>query len=124
MHVSHLMLLAKTACPSVSSRIQSRLENRVVRTADFDQWLARLKDLRGKARIIERIRSVERGNVGDCASVGSGVSEMRVHSGPGYRIYFCRTGDVVYVLLCGGTKREQRRDIIKARAMAQRLLRS
>ena len=49
---------------------------------------------------------------------------MRVHSGPGYRIYFCRTGDVVYVLLCGGTKREQRRDIVKARAMARRLLRS
>ena len=98
--------------------------NSVVRTADFDQWLAKLKDLRGKARIIERIRSVERGNFGDCASVGNGVSEMRVHSGPGYRIYFCRTGDVVYVLLCGGTKREQRRDIIKARAMARRLLRN
>jgi putative addiction module killer protein len=49
---------------------------------------------------------------------------MRVHLGPGYRIYFCRTGDVVYVLLCGGTKREQGRDIVKARAMARRLLRS
>ena len=101
-----------------------RVVNRIVRTADFDQWLARLKDLRGKARIIKRIRSAERGNFGDCAAVGSGVSEMRVHSGPGYRIYFCRSGDVVYVLLCGGTKREQRRDIVKARAMARRLLRS
>ncbi len=98
--------------------------NRIVRTADFDHWLARLNDLRGKARIIERIRSAERGNFGDCASIGSGVSEMRLHSGPGYRIYFCRTGDVVYVLLGGGTKREQRRDIVKARAMARRLSRS
>ncbi len=98
--------------------------NTVVRTAVFDRWLAELKDLRGKARIIERIRSAERGNFGDCASVGSGVSEMRVHSGPGYRIYFCRSDDVVYVLLCGGTKREQRRDIVKARAMARRLLRN
>ena len=96
----------------------------VVRTADFDRWLAGLKDLRGRARIIERIRSAERGNFGDCESVGNGVSEMRVHSGPGYRIYFCRTGDVVYALLCGGTKGEQRRDIVKARAMARRLLRS
>ena len=101
-----------------------RLVNRVVRTAEFDHWLARLKDLRGKARIIERIRSAERGNFGDCASVGSGVSEMRIHSGPGYRIYFCRADEMVYVLLCGGTKRQQRRDIVKARAMARRLLRS
>lgn len=96
--------------------------NAIVRTADFDRWLAKLKDLRGKARIIERIRSAERGKFGDCASVGSGVSEMRVHFGPGYRIYFCRTGDVVYVLLGGGTKRGQRRDIIKAQAMASRLM--
>ena len=98
--------------------------NTVVRTAEFDSWLAKLKDLRGKARIIERIRSAERGNFGDCASADSGVSEMRIHFGPGYRIYFCRTHDVVYVLLCGGTKREQRRDIVKARAMARRLLRN
>ena len=98
--------------------------NTVVRTAEFDSWLVKLKDLRGKARIIERIRSAERGNFGDCAAVDGGVSEMRIHFGPGYRIYFCRTRDVVYVLLCGGTKREQRRDIVKARAMAKRLLRN
>ena len=98
--------------------------NTVVRTADFDRWLAKLKDSRGKARIIERIRSAERGNFGDCASVDSGVSEMRIQFGPGYRIYFCRTGDVVYVLLCGGTKRKQRRDIAKARAMARKILRN
>ncbi len=73
---------------------------------------------------MERIRSAECDNFGGCVSVGEGVSEMRVHSGPGYRIYFCRTGDLVYVLLCGGTKREQRRDIVEARAMARRLLRS
>ncbi len=82
--------------------------NAIVRTADFDSWLAKLKDLRGK--------------FGDCASVGSGVSEMRIHFGPGYRIYFCRTGDVVYVLLGGGTKRGQRRDIVKAQAMASKLM--
>ena len=94
----------------------------VARTADFDRWLAKLKDLRGKARIIERIRAAERDNFGGCVSVGDGVSEMRVHFGPGYRVYFCRTGDAVYVLLCGGTKRAQRHDIVKAQVMARRLL--
>ncbi len=98
--------------------------NTVVRTADFDRWLAKLKDLRGKARIVERIRSAERGFFGDCVSYRHWSFEMRIHFGPGYRIYFCRTDNMVYVLLCGGTKREQPRDIVKARAMARRLLRN
>lgn len=96
--------------------------NTIIRTKIFDGWLADLKDLRGKARIIKRIRSAERGNFGDSASVGNGVSELRLHFGPGYRIYFCRTGDSVYVLLCGGTKRGQRRDIAKAHALARSLM--
>lgn len=96
--------------------------NTVLRTAVFDKWLTRLKDLRGKGRIIERIRSVERGNFGDCESVGDGVIEMRIHFGPGYRIYFCSKTNVVYVLLCGGTKRSQTRDILKAQALAKDLL--
>ena len=95
--------------------------NIILRTAGFDTWLSKLNDSRGKARIIERIRSAERGNFGDCESVGKGVSEMRIHSGPGYRVYFSRTGDVVYVLLCGGTKRGQQRDIAKAQEMARQL---
>ena len=93
----------------------------ILRTAVFDTWLSKLKDPRGKARIIERIRSAERGNFGDCESVGNGVSEMRIHFGPGYRVYFSLTGDVVYVLLCAGTKRGQRRDIARAQAMARQL---
>ena len=96
--------------------------NTIVRTEAFDMWLVKLKDARGKARIIERIRSAERGNFGDCESIGHGVSEMRIHFGSGYRVYFTRVGDVVYVLLCGGTKRSQRRDIAKAQEMV-RLLR-
>ena len=96
--------------------------NTIVRTRVFDGWLTKLKDSRGKARIIERIRSAEPGNFGDCEAVGSGVSELRLHFGPGYRIYFCRPADSVYVLLCGGTKRGQRRDIVKAQAMARSLV--
>jgi len=96
--------------------------NTIVRTEAFDVWLAKLKDARGKARIIERIRSAERGNFGDCESIGHGVSEMRIHFGPGYRVYFTRVGYVVYVLLCGGIKRSQQHDIAKAQEMV-RLLR-
>lgn len=95
--------------------------NTIIRTKTFDTWLSKLKDLRGKARIIERIRSSERGNLGDCGTVGQGVSEMRIHFGPGYRVYFTITGNVVYVLLCGGTKRGQQRDIDKAIRMASLL---
>ena len=93
--------------------------NTIIRTEAFDRWLSKLKDARGKARIIARIRSAERGNFGDCESVGQGVTEMRIHFGPGYRVYFTRVGNVVYVLLCGGTKRSQRRDIAKAQEMAK-----
>ena len=96
--------------------------NTVLRTEAFDRWLSKLKDARGKARIVERIRSAERGNFGDCKAVGHGVSEMRIHFGPGYRVYFIRIGKVVYVLLCGGAKRGQQRDIARAQEMA-RLLR-
>ena len=93
----------------------------ILRTAIFDKWLRKLKDTRGKARIIERIRSAERGHFGDCKHVGNNVSEMRVHFGPGYRIYFVRTDEVVYILLCGGTKSNQQHDIKKAKEMARQL---
>jgi putative addiction module killer protein len=95
--------------------------NKIVRTVIFDRWLTRLKDGRGKARIIERIRSAERVNFGDCEHIGAGVSEMRIHFGPGYRVYVARKGDLVYALLCGGTKRTQQRDILKARKLARML---
>ncbi len=95
--------------------------NTILRTETFDQWLRKLKDLRGRARIVERIRSAERGNFGDSKSIGSGVYEMRISFGPGYRVYYSRIGDIVYVLLCGGTKRNQQRDIAKAQDMAQLL---
>ena len=93
--------------------------NTILRTEIFDTWLRKLKDARGKARILERIRSAERGNFGDCDSVGQGVSEMRIHYGSGYRLYFSRVGPVVYIRLCGGIKRNQQRDIAKALDLAK-----
>ncbi len=95
--------------------------NTVLRTAVFDRWLSRLKDLRGRARIIERIRSAERGNFGDCSSVGEGVSEMRIDYGPGYRVYFKRIGREIVILLAGGDKRTQSADIKTALRLARNL---
>jgi putative addiction module killer protein len=89
--------------------------NTFLRTREFDEWLTRLRDQVAKARIIARIRSAEAGNFGDCEPVGSGISEMRIHIGPGYRIYYCRRDKVVYLLLCGGDKSSQARDVREAK---------
>ena len=91
------------------------------RSDEFDAWLSALKDKVGRARIAHRIRSAEQGNFGDCEPVGEGVSEMRIHFGPGYRVYFTRRGEVVYLLLLGGYKSSQKRDIKRAIAMARAL---
>lgn len=95
--------------------------NTILRTGIFDAWLAKLKDIRGKARILKRIRSAERGNFGDIESLGAGVREMRIHTGPGYRVYFTRQAHSVYVLLCGGSKRSQKKDIPRAQKLARSL---
>jgi putative addiction module killer protein len=83
--------------------------------------LKALADQKGKARILARLRSATLGNFGDCAPVGEGVSEMRVHTGPGYRVYFVRSGTTVYVLLMGGDKSTQKADIARAKRMAAAL---
>ncbi|MCW5724144.1 MAG: type II toxin-antitoxin system RelE/ParE family toxin [Maricaulaceae bacterium] len=90
-------------------------------TARFSRWLDRLKDERAKARIALRIRRVSLGNFGDVKSLGDGVSELRIDYGPGYRVYFFRTGGTVVVLLAGGDKRSQSRDIAAAKALAAEL---
>ncbi len=91
------------------------------RSDEFDACLAALKDKVGRARIALRIRSAEHGNFGDCEPVGEGVSELRVHVGPGYRLYYTRRGKVVYLLLLGGDKSSQKRDIKHAIEMARTL---
>lgn len=93
----------------------------IQRHVEFHEWLSALSDIKAKARILARINAAQHGNFGDCEAVGEGVSEMRVHVGPGYRVYFTRRGAVVYVLLCGGDKSTQRRDIEKAKRLARDL---
>ena len=95
--------------------------NILVRSSEFDAWLSGLTDIKAKARILARLRGAAFGNFGDCGPVGEGVSEMRVHVGPGYRVYFVRNGAVLYVLLTGGDKSTQKRDIARAKAMAMEL---
>jgi putative addiction module killer protein len=95
--------------------------NTLLRSSDFDEWLSHLADQKAKARILARLRSATLGNFGDSEPVGEGVSEMRVHVGAGYRAYYARTGSTVYVLLAGGTKASQAKDIAKAKRMAREI---
>ena len=95
--------------------------NVFLRSDEFDAWLSALKDSVGRARIIQRVRAAEAGNFGDCEPVGGGVSEMRIHVGPGYRVYYTQRGKVVYLLLLGGDKSGQKRDIKRALEMARTL---
>ncbi|QGZ57577.1 type II toxin-antitoxin system RelE/ParE family toxin [Paraburkholderia acidiphila] len=93
----------------------------LVRSADFDQWLKKLRDARAKARIAARLVSAQHGNFGDYRVLSEGVCEMKIDFGPGYRVYYTRRGTVVYVLLTGGDKSSQDQDIRRAIQMAREL---
>jgi putative addiction module killer protein len=80
----------------------------------FDEWLRELRDANAVARVLSRIGRIRLGNLGDCKPVGGGVSELRVDYGPGYRVYFGQKGQTLLILLCGGDKRTQERDISQA----------
>jgi putative addiction module killer protein len=80
----------------------------------FEEWIKSLRDKRARARIFARIDRLRLGNFGDCRSVGGGIYELRAHYGPGYRVYFALLGTTVVLLLTGGTKKGQRRDIKRA----------
>ena len=93
----------------------------VRQTDDYARWFSRLRDRQARARIDIRIRRLALGNPGDVRPVGEGVSELRISYGPGYRVYLVRRGQTVVILLAGGDKSSQRRDIAKARALARGL---
>lgn len=88
-------------------------------TEIFRKWRMRLKDERARAMIASRLDRLAFGHAGDAAPVGDGISELRIHYGPGYRVYFERRGDVLIVLLCGGDKSSQARDIKLAKKLSQ-----
>ena len=91
----------------------------VVNTGDFKTWIQKLKDKQGRLRILKRIDRLANGNPGDVKPVGLGVSELRLTYGPGYRVYYLQEGDLLILLLCGGDKSSQRKDIEKAHELAE-----
>jgi putative addiction module killer protein len=91
----------------------------VLKSATFETWFQRLRDRQAQARINARIRRLSLGNPGDVKPVGSGVSEMRIDYGPGYRIYYRQRGNILILLLCGGDKRTQDSDIKQAIAISK-----
>src|SRR3990167_199979 len=91
----------------------------VRKTAVFSKWIDKLRDIRARARILARIERLALGNPGDVKPVGEGVSELRIDYGPGYRVYFMQRGPVLIVLLCGGDKGSQDRDIALAKNIAR-----
>jgi putative addiction module killer protein len=93
----------------------------VRQTAVFAEFLNGLRDRQASARITARIDRLAAGNPGDVKPIGDGLSELRVDHGPGYRVYYKQQGQVLIVLLCGGDKGSQKRDIAKAKELAERL---
>ena len=91
------------------------------KTDDFKKWFNSLKDRRAKARIQVRIDRMQLGHFGDVSPVGEGISEMRIFYGPGYRVYFVRRGNEVIILLNGGDKKSQPKDITQAKELAKQL---
>ena len=87
----------------------------------FHRWLGSLADRRAAVRIVDRIKRASNGNFGDAKPVGSGVSEMRIDTGPGYRVYFFRRGKELVILLCGGDKKSQKADIAHALRMKEEI---
>lgn len=90
-------------------------------TEEYSSWFERLRDRQARARILARIRRLSLGNPGDAEPVGEGVSELKIDYGPGYRVYYKHRGMTLVVLLAGGDKKSQKRDIKKAQELARGL---
>ncbi|HVE22069.1 MAG TPA: type II toxin-antitoxin system RelE/ParE family toxin [Acidocella sp.] len=91
----------------------------LIKSSTFDAWFSRLKDRRAVAKIAARIDRLATGNPGDVKPIGNGLSEIRIDYGPGYRVYYMQRGQIVIVLLCGGDKSTQARDIEQAKGLAE-----
>jgi len=95
--------------------------NTLFQTDEFRAWIEEMKDIRAKAVIFNRLDRATKGNFGDARVLGGGVSEMRIDFGPGYRIYYTRRAEIVYLLLVGGAKSTQARDIQRAKTLLKSL---
>jgi putative addiction module killer protein len=93
----------------------------IYQTATFEKWFDALRDRQAQKRILVRIGRLERGLFGDVKAVGEGVSELRIDTGPGYRVYLSQRGEDWVILLCGGDKDSQTRDIVEAKKLAKEI---
>ena len=93
----------------------------VRKTEEFSKWLDGLNDIQARARVLVRIERLARGNPGDFKAIGEGVSELRLHYGPGYRVYYKQRGSELVILLAGGDKSSQSKDIKIARRLVRNL---
>ena len=92
---------------------------KVKETDHFSKWLLKLKDIKGKVSIIRRVKRIQLGNFGDHESLGNNVNELRITTGPGYRVYYTQKDSDIILLLIGGDKSTQEKDITKAKEMAK-----
>ena len=92
---------------------------KIKETAYFSKWLQKLKDIQGKVSILRRINRVKEGNFGDYKSLGANIHELRIMVGAGYRVYYTQRGDEIIILLLGGDKSTQSKDIVKAKKLAK-----
>jgi putative addiction module killer protein len=90
-------------------------------TETFSSWLRGLRDAQARARIAARVRRLAFGNPGDVRPIGESISELRIHHGPGYRVYYVQRGTILIILLCGGDKSTQSRDIETAKRLAKEI---
>jgi putative addiction module killer protein len=111
--------VASASRPTEQSEGPSAPVIEVQQSTTFKRWLQSLRDARARARIVARIDRMAEGNLGDVKPVAGGLSEMRIHYGPGYRVYFMQRGTALIILLCGGDKRDQTKSIESARRIAQ-----
>ena len=93
----------------------------IVQTPRFAKWLDGLPDIKAQRRIATRLERLQAGHLGDCKAIGEGVSELRIDYGPGYRLYFTRRDRTIVILLCGGAKGTQKRDIALAKQLTASL---
>lgn len=113
-----VVTIGRMSCTNVIYKLQCKAME-IKQTSVFEKWEARLKDKRVRTIIAARVMRLSQGLPGDVEPVGGGVSELRIHYGPGYRVYFQQRGNTLVLLLCGGSKSTQSRDIDMAKKLAK-----